>query len=432
MRARLVASGLFVSLLVLTGCARAAVSPSSIPPSPAPANGTGSGDRIYLREAFGLAIIDAASGTRERVLPVGVPSPDWSTLYTADVMAGKTRVRAISVATGQTLREASLDGQYRLPSFSGAPAGLSPNGSWMTLYAADRAKSRYAVLDTAFANAPRRAELNGDFGFDAVSNDGKLLFLIQYVGQDDPSQYQVRAYDLAGGFMRPQLVVDKRGGQPIMQGTRQATVSSPDGQWLYSLYLNAGKGPFIHALNVGAAVAFCIFLPRVDGVHGDKDFMWSLAMTPDGSRLFAANGPLGAAAEIDARRLTVSRSTLSLGKSAQAGPLTRIANWIASPAEAKRPAAEATLTPDGRTLLMPVERGVLAVDTSNFSLRGRYLTEQVVESLAVSPDGERLYAVSAGAARVLKIDLASGAAVTTVPGPVNPIAVLRVESRTSP
>jgi sugar lactone lactonase YvrE len=80
---------------------------------------------------------------------------------------------------------------------------------------------------------------------------------------------------------------------------------------------------------------------------------------------------------------------------------------------------------------MSVERGILAVNTSDFSLRGRYPTDAAIDSLAVSPDGARVYVVSSDVAKVLRVDLASGGAVTTVSGPVEPLAVLRVDSKAS-
>ncbi len=443
MRTRLLASGLFISILVLTGCVR-----SAAPPTPAPQakDANAAGDRITVREPRGFALIDSLTGSRERVLPLGVLAADWSTLYAEDLRDGKTIVRAFSVATGQPLRETALDGFYHLPSvgLNGMPAGLSPDGRWLALYAADRAKSRYVVLDTNFTQAPKRVELDGNFTYDALSNDGNLLFLIQYVAPDQPNKYQVRAYDLGRGALRPQAVVDKTAGQPIMQGERQATVASPDGQWLFSLYLNASKGPFIHALNVSAGFASCIFLPRGDGAYGERDFQWSMAMTPDGSRLFAANGALGKVAEIDTGQLRVRRQATLPGSSAtpaprtggQANPLTRIANWLAPEALAKDALAkqaysgEAALTPDGRILFVPVDMGIVAINTSDFSLRGRHLTDWRVDSMAVSPDGARVYAVNRDFSRVLRLDLATGV-ITKVPGAVHPLAVLRVEAKAS-
>lgn len=431
MRPRLLASGLLFTLLLLTGCARSAVSPAN-DKAASGENATGVADRIFVLERGGIAIVDTATGTRERVLRVGVPSPDWSILYTASPAyrasgADTTTIRAVSVATGKTLREKVVDRAYKLPvvDFGGLPAGLSPDGRWLTLFEAGDGKSRVVVMDTAFAQAPRPVELDGDFGFDAIDNNASVLFLIQYVVPSDRTRYQVRAFDLAQGLLRPGAVVDKTAGQPIMQGLRQTSVASPDGQYVFSLYFNWTHGPFIHALDVRSGVAQCIFLPR------GKELMWSLAMTPDASRLFAANGALGAAVEINTRTLKVIRSTTQLGKSAKASPLTQLANWIAPPAHAKELLAHAALTADGQTLFMSVERGILAVNTGDFSLRGRYLTDTAIDSLAVSPDGARIYVVSSDVAKVLRVDLASGGAVTTVRGPVGPLAVLRVDSKAS-
>src|SRR5690349_19392548 len=96
-------------------------------------------DILYVEESDGtgpnrLAVVDAATGEQLRTLPRGVPSPDWSTLYTAECRADKTIVSAIAVASGQTVGSTSLDGCYSLPSagISGV-AGLSPHGNWLSL-----------------------------------------------------------------------------------------------------------------------------------------------------------------------------------------------------------------------------------------------------------------------------------------------------------
>jgi len=37
------------------------------------------------------------------------------------------------------------------------------------------------LIDTSYAKAPQQIDLQGFFNFDAVSNDGRRIFVIQYV-----------------------------------------------------------------------------------------------------------------------------------------------------------------------------------------------------------------------------------------------------------
>src|SRR5438045_3895555 len=82
---------------------QSAAAPTPVPPA-------ASGDLLYIRDgakadAERISIIDSISGARERNLPAGVTSPDWSTLYVADQHDGKTTLRALDLAAERTLRE---------------------------------------------------------------------------------------------------------------------------------------------------------------------------------------------------------------------------------------------------------------------------------------------------------------------------------------
>ncbi len=432
MRTRILTVGL-LALLILTACGRTGRLQSPGPQASPPAAATG-GDRLFVRDGTdggGISILDVASGKRERVLPLGVPAPDWSALYTVDRAGGKTTVRALNVKTGQPLRETILDGLYDLPKPGlDGPAGLSPNGRWLALHQATALQSRFVILDTSFRESPKRVELNSNFYFDALDDYGTRLFLIEVPSPQQPTQYQVRAYDLNRGTLQAQPVVDKTAARPIMQGTRTSSVASRNGQWLYTLYLNPAKGPFIHALNVGQNFAQCIFLPRPE--RGGADFGWSMALTPDGTRLFAANGLTRSVVEIDASNQTVRRKATLPGTSAGRNPLEQLADVLARRAEAKRlPGGGLALAPDGGTLFLTDETGLLAVNTADFSLRGRYLAGATLASVAVSPDGGRVYVVreyESQAPKLLQLDLLTRT-VAEVAGALTPSSILRVEAK---
>ncbi|HEX9373720.1 MAG TPA: hypothetical protein VF897_22090 [Roseiflexaceae bacterium] len=420
--------------------APAAAAPTAPPPQVTPAPS----DRLYISDNDGsgarrLAIL--SRGTRLRDLPFGVVSPDWATLYTAqDSYANgqhKTRVQAIDLETGQPIRETTIDGAYALPTvgLDGTPGGLSPNGDWLVLQAAPTVKaghsqSQLAILDTAFKQPPKQVNLDGDFWFDAINNNGYRLYLLEYLPAGARDKYQVRLYYPSRGTLDPDIVTPK-GESIIMRGVRQAEAASPNGDWLYSLYLNQGYGPFVHALMLDQPFAFCIDLPKTGKDDEDKQLLWSLALSKDGGTLYAANGALGLVAEIDTNNLQVRRSATLPAPTASAGPFGGLAELFAAPvAQAKRAlVGGSALSPDGKTLFTLGEQGLLVINTGDLKLSGRYLPAVTLNSVALSADGARLYVVSGDEGKIIQLDPATGATVTEVAGAQHPSGVLRVEAR---
>ncbi len=409
-------------------------------------------DRLFVRDGYGtstdrLSVMDARSGTRLRDMPFGVSTPDWSVLYTTPWDAEQTIVRALNPLTGQTIRETSVSGRYTLPEMgiAGTFGGLSPNAKWLALerkpgYAIDatdtsHARSHLVVLDTAFAQPPKRVELDGNFAFDALSSNGASLYLLETVPRDGTSTpapglgYKVRLYDLATGILQPGVVVDKTAIAQTMSGTRQSSVVSADGQWVYSLYLNQAKGPFIHMLNLDGRFAICVFLPTTGKEDFEKQLLWSLAQTADGRSLYAVNGALGIVAEVDPAQLSVRRSvTIPTTTGSRPALVARVGAWLLPHTSAKRIlSGGAALTTDGRTLFIIAEQGLLAVNTADLTLRGRSLAAWPLDSIAASPDGARLYAVSAEKGKLLLLDAATGRMVKEIAGASHPWSVLGVE-----
>ena len=133
--------------------------------------------------------------------------------------------------------------------------------------------------------------LRGDFSFDALSPDGRLLYLIHYLSRRDPTRYEVRAYDVPAGRLLPAPIVDPREADERMRGLPITRVASADGRWHYTLYDGAGSHPFIHALDTVGRTAVCIDL---DGIAGRQD-LYDLRLGLRGRRglaVLAAGEPL--------------------------------------------------------------------------------------------------------------------------------------------
>src|ERR1700724_141222 len=171
-----------------------------------PASG---GYRIFLESGFSnsvetVKVVDLGTGTVERELPLGTPAPDWSRYYTVSQLSGSARLMALDPASGSTLAQVTVPAGYSLPNiaFQGPTAGISPNGRWLALTSQDNAGSgaittNFLVGASSLTDSFTAIHVNGDFVFDALSNDGKSLYLIQKM--TDANHYRVRLYDVGAG-----------------------------------------------------------------------------------------------------------------------------------------------------------------------------------------------------------------------------------------
>ena len=284
MRALVLAIGV---LVIVAGCGR-------IPGAQISAGDYKLYEAASTSSAQQVSVIDSRSHTVERTIPLGTPSPDWTHLYTVT----DHNLVDLDPQTGATFRTLGLPGDFQLPpaTFSGVPGGLSQNGRWLVLESFDantdgvRTATHLLVVDTSYAKATRQVNLNGFFEFDAVSNDGQRIFLIEYLAGN---QYHVRFYDFGAGRLDPNVIFDKSDGSSAMAGVRLSGIPSHDGQWLYSVYVRQDKSTFIHALNLDVPFALCLDLPGSGYMANPDEFHWSLAMNAAGTRLYAANGATG-------------------------------------------------------------------------------------------------------------------------------------------
>ncbi len=369
---------------------------------PLPAERRAGAEVVYLHQGNSLTILDGATGQIRAERPWGVPSPDWKQLYT--VSEGPvTRVEALDVASGEVLRQTALDGPFHSPSVdvSGAAGGLSRNGTTLVLEGrrapAGPAVTRFAVLDTSFDRPTQYVDLAGWFEFDALSPDGRSLYLIEHLPPPaDAVAYRVRLYDVASGRLRPEPLVEK-GKFPTepMYGWRGAQLASPNDGWVYTFYANHAHG-FIHALDTASGSVICIDLPHDWALAGNS---WGLAASPYGRSLFAANSDMGVAALV--QDFQVKRQARL--------PEPSAALFDAPVAEAKEVRAGAAVSPDGRFLYAVDRKGVAVIDAGNLQYITRYLPDRRLSSISLSPDGSTLYALDEAGRRLTRLEARSGA-----------------------
>jgi hypothetical protein len=408
-----------VSFAALTACGRfSATHPAA------------AGYRIFLQEGFNggserITVRDSGSGALERELPLGTPAPDWSRYYTVMPVASSARLMALDPSSGRTIAQATIPRGYFLPSlgYQGPTAGLSPNGQWLAL--TDNGSALTGKLVTSFLVGPsslstsfKTVHLEGDFSFDAISDTGQSLYLIQRMG--DPNHYQVRLLDVASGTLVEHPVVDKRDSTEPMNGIRGDSVADSQGQYVFTVYAREA-GPFIHVLPLDQAFAWCIDLPAKTASDLEEQFHWSLAFNPQRSILYAVNSSSGRIAEITPASVPQVERTaqlaLNTSRSLMAGFVTE--------ADAKGARiGGAVVSADGLTLFALSSTGIVAIDTASLKVRQHILDGESVDSLRLSTDGQWLYAAGTASSKMWQINPSTGAVSGEIAGSTNPWALL--------
>jgi hypothetical protein len=223
----------------------------------------------------------------------------------------------INLRGGTVTRYGSIRGSYGIPGVTlrGDVGGLSSDGRMLVVAEAPnggsilRSVSRLAVVDARTLRTGARIALPGDFSFDALSPDGRTLYLIQHTSVKDLQRYRVRAYNLVQKQLLPDAIVDRT--EPNMRGYPLARTSSRGGAWVYTLY--QGDEPFVHALDTVHGRAVCLDLTW----HAGQIVLFQshLALRHNGGRL----------AVVDPQGRT--RATLNLRAS---GRTTTTTTWAAA------------------------------------------------------------------------------------------------------
>ena len=248
--------------------------------------------------ACGVVAASAASA--------GGPSPgisrQWSGLvsgnlrYATTPAGSATSLDVTNAKSGRIVRHMKIKGAWGIPfvAFDGTTEGLFPDGRRLLIAQSPfvrqglRKNTSFAVVDTAKMKVTRRIALKGAFAFDALSTDGRYLYLIEYVVPAESATYRVRAYDLKEGRLLAKIVADRRSWETGMRGTPGSRVWKD--AWAYTLYGGDAK-PFIHALDTHSVEAVCIDLPWK--VSPERFFDYRLRIDGDGR--LVVRGPNGKA-----------------------------------------------------------------------------------------------------------------------------------------
>ena len=244
--------------------------------------------RLLLAGALALVAAPAAlaaNGPSPGVVSGGngVVAPGGAIRYVTVPAGARTTLEAVRVRDGRVVRFASFPGRFGIPltTYSGSTGGVSADGLTVVLTDASphsaplRDATSFLVAYTKTFETRAEITLTGDFAFDALSPDGKMLYLIQHLSATDTSRYIVRAYDVGNGVLLSGTVADKSQEGWVMAGAPVARATGPGGRRVYTLYQRTGGTPFVHALDTTMGVAHCIGIPWT----GDQTAIWKLRLS---------------------------------------------------------------------------------------------------------------------------------------------------------
>jgi hypothetical protein len=264
----------------------------------------------------------------------------------------------------------------------------------------------------------RIVELRGAFEYDALSPDGRILYVVEHLDASAGGRYQVRAVDVATGVLRDGVIVDKTRVEESMAGSPIAQVRRPDGVVL-TLYRGPDH-PFVHALNASEAWAVCIDLPTGAGDAGNgaktaAGLDWGMTSDTFVTSVYAVNASLGLAVEIDPASLSVRRSAaIPASASAPAGASIVLAKF--GHGEFGPIGRRVVAAPDGTTLFAAGANGVTVIRTTDLSVVRTDLAGSSIDGLGITPDGATLFALVRGSGQIVAVDARTGRRLGTVPG----------------
>ena len=200
--------------------------------------------RTILMTMIALVAAGLASGTaRADGLPVvgidagpdGVAELAGGMRYVALPAGEGTVVARVEQDGGRIAASRFLPGAFAVPvvAFDGTASGLSADGRTLVVIRPrlqfPRARTSFAVLGTRRLRVRDEVTLRGDFSFDALSPDGRWLYLIEYLSPKDPNRYAVRVYDLTAGLLEPEPIVDPDEAAEPMRGYPSRARRAPTG-----------------------------------------------------------------------------------------------------------------------------------------------------------------------------------------------------------
>jgi hypothetical protein len=353
-------------VLVLLAAAPAAAPAAGCSPDDCSPTGSLLGHGLFAIRPQGVSgsvvVVDLRNGHTKWQLPAGVLAGRTVVADDAGVLSW------FDVVDGRRKAEATLK-QKRL----GELVGASQDGRRAVLEYSDRHQTRFTI---ASPQARRTIRLSGsNWGFDALADHN--LFLLRYLRNG----YEVRRYDLAAGRLVPAPLKDPHESS-LIWGTPWGRTASPDGRYLFTLYVGQNGGAMVHELDVRRAVARCIDLPGTGDFN--KGTSYALQLAPDGRTLWAVSPGYGRVVGIDVRSARVRVAFRFRATRQIQGPSTTVA----------------TVAPRGNRIAVALGRELWLISTTTHAVRHRW---RAANAVAFSTDGSRLFVVRGQVVRALAV-----------------------------
>lgn len=282
---------LFTLALLAPGTAGAAAC-SPLDCSPSQFDVAGTTLLGYRSSALGAVhVVDLRSGQQRFTVPGGFVGG-----HLLVHAAGKT-LAWYDLRTGAKTATTKLPWPIRF-------AGISQNGARAVGFRTTHG-AQTVVIATA-AGWQRQVPLaSGNWDFDALT--GSNLFLIKYLRFGG---YEVVLMDLSSDSAPTRVLKDPRETATIW-GSPFSRLASPDGRYLFTVYLASNGAAMVHELDLVHATARCIDLPG-SGNYSSA-LAWTIALSPNGRTLWAANAGYGRVVGINvATRTATSEFRLDL------------------------------------------------------------------------------------------------------------------------
>jgi len=301
-----------------------------------------------------LRVIDLRSGETRWHLPPGVVT--GNTLLHQD---GRL-VTWYDLTHGTRVRDAVVQSNAKLEL-----VGASQDGRQAVLARTLRRSTRFALVGPDWQ---RTVSLpGGRWSFDAL--EGSNLFLVHRLTRG----YEIRLYDLESSVLYAHSVKGPDLGG-LIWGNPWQRLSSPDGRYLFTLYIASNGASMVHELDLRNPSAHCVDLPGTGRFTAAATY--ALALDPDGRHLWVVGTGYGRVVRIDIAKHRIVESYPfdpgpaygNPGIAAAAPDGTRVAftdayhQWFVLPGERKvvrRPAHVAIAlawSPDARHLWVVGER----------------------------------------------------------------------------
>lgn len=221
-----------------------------------------------------VVVVSLATGATKWQLPAGMLS--GTRLVTQDA----AKLTWWNAVTDRKIATATMHGKW------GFLTGVSQDGRRAVLFENVRGNSVFQIVSP---QEQRTITLKGTTGaFDALADSN--LYLLRYL----KNGYQVRRYDLARNRLVATPLKDPHKSS-LIWGSAWSRLTSPDGRYVFTLYLGPDGGAMVHELDVRHSTARCVDLPGSGNFNAGTTYTLELSH----GKLWAISPGFGWAVGID-------------------------------------------------------------------------------------------------------------------------------------